>query len=85
MLYLISVQKSELSLYKCIIARDEQKMKYFFHKKCEKNMKSNEKERSRVRDYQQGQSIKNAIKRYEIACKNINEITWKKKVVRTSE
>ena len=41
-------------------------------------MKSNENERSRVRDYQQGQSIKNSIKRYEIACKNINEITWKK-------
>lgn len=47
-------------------------------------MKSNEKERNRVRDYQQGQSIKNSIKRYEITRKNINEITWKK-VVRTSE
>ena len=34
-----------------------------------KNMKSNEKERSRVRDYQQGQSIKNSIKRYEITRK----------------
>ena len=32
-------------------------------------MKTNEKERSRVRDYQQGQSIKNSIKRYEITRK----------------